>query len=1027
MTSNIQINFNEFQKLLTECFNSPNPQNQMKMNDMIITADLTEVLNFFQSQQMNSMFKCDPLLEILFVLFIEKMMKRQSKTVSIDHIKIIYFIIMSSDQHPLYHEKSLDRILELFKFSAGIIDIKDKFTMVNALLVELGNEIEKETKIRLSLKLLGIILAIKTNSEEFNVIYSTIYQILSKIATLSISKLLSEQKIAFIDIIVLSMKNLVFLIKHNINLKYSFDYQCHISDLIVPTLSFLLSQPVLFNLPSTNISTIKAVKYALKLILIIDMKFPQLIYLDASTVKNYHLKLVKHIVLNITSLIQSKKEMNDILNSQHNSLNYAIIFRMLIYLHHSLMNKIIMAQYSSDIFQLVTRMILPIMNTSTLLLKTNDQYNSLYYSIGSICDIEYARDVKETKKNKYDDVLSISMAMLKMIVDKYPVAVDVCNYIMNIFDKATEGNDIAFCLFVLCGMASKIKTTSALSAIVSKKLREQLPLLYKIELTEDNLLLNLFTCYCVDRYIFYLYSKTGKEVALTLSWLFNSIEQSHFSMMTFNELFIRAMKDENSKTFFSEFVSRKMPEIIENISITNDISYLDFVMLLVKKIIMSISIVDCKTSFCELIFENISKKINDEIEAATKEDISKGIGAKREQVISLCFKILDKLFITDKTQEKKYYITIESIICQKLLKWIYLIDKVSIEDNLIGVVSSYLDASKSITNDEMFSLLHVVVKIIKKNEGMPLNLYECVIKYILFSSSIQKEKYVTQDILAIYKKIVTLSKGTWQLEMMRNLLIANTFTMADEIGSNAIFDILSYTYESFWKLFSNIDYENQVNMALILTNINALLSAYYKNSQLIMDVINRNNTYQSFINAINSVIESTQYVFAKIYKPITFSLYSIVNHRIYKEDSRIILKIAFKCMASQLSTESSYYKEKYHVESNFVSQDDDDEEDINNEKKEDSDISHEINEIIDRTYYDTAFDEYFLFNKVVENFNNSYPEEYAALINSLNPEEKFCFGELLKTKRVQVKVDENKVIYPPRKIVKIKRERQVNN
>ena len=27
---------------------------------------------------------------------------------------------------------------------------------------------------------------------------------------------------------------------------------------------------------------------------------------------------------------------------------------------------------------------------------------------------------KETKKNKYDDVLSISMAMLKMIVDKYP-------------------------------------------------------------------------------------------------------------------------------------------------------------------------------------------------------------------------------------------------------------------------------------------------------------------------------------------------------------------------------------------------------------------------------------------------------------------------------------------------------------------------------------------------------------------------------------------------------------------------------
>ena len=263
--------------------------------------------------------------------------------------------------------------------------------------------------------------------------------------------------------------------------------------------------------------------------------------------------------------------------------------------------------------------------------------------------------------------------------------------------------------------------------------------------------------------------------------------------------------------------------------------------------------------------------------------------------------------------------------------------------------------------------------------------------------------------------------------MMRNLLIANTLAMADEIGSNAIFDILSYTYESFWKLFSNIDYENQVNMALILTNINALLSAYYKNSQLIMDVINRNNTYQSFINAINSVIESTQYVFAKIYKPITFSLYSIVNHRIYKEDSRIILKIAFKCMASQLSTESSYYKEKYHVESNFVSQDDDDEEDINNEKKEDSDISHEINEIIDRTYYDTAFDEYFLFNKVVENFNNSYPEEYAALINSLNPEEKFCFGELLKTKRVQVKVDENKVIYPPRKIVKIKRERQVNN
>ena len=1024
MTSNIQINFDEFQKLLTDCFKSPNPQNQMKMNDMLITADLSEVLNFFQTQQMNSTFKADPLLEILFVLFIEKMMKRQSISVSIAHIKIIYFIIMSSDQHPLYHEKSLDRILELFKFSAGIIDIKEKFTMVNALLVELGNEIEKETKIRLSLKLLGIILAIKTNTEEFDVIYSTIYQILSKIATLSISKLLSEQKIAFVDIIVLSLKNLVFLIKHNINLKYTFDYQCHINDLIVPTLSFLLSQPVLFNLPSTNISTIKAVKYALKLILIIDMKFPQLLYLDATIVQNYHLSLVKHIVINITSLIQSKKEMSDILNSQHNSLNYAIIFRMLIYLHYSLMNKIIMTQYSSDIFQLVTMMIFPIMNTSTLLLKSNDQYNSLYYSISSVCGVEYARD--EAKKNKFIDVLSISMAMLKMIVDKYPVASDVCKYIINIFDKATEANDIAFCLFILCGIASKIKTTSSLSDFVSRKLREQLPLLYKIEITEDNSLLNLFTCYCVDKYIFYLYSKTGNEVSLTLSWLFNTIKKSHFSMMTFNELFKRAMKEENSKTFFSEFVSRKMSEIIENISIMNDITYLDFVMLLVKKIIMSISTVDCKASFSELIFENIAKKIDEVLAAATKEDISKGIGEKRDQVISLCFKILDKLFIIDKSKDEKYYITIEKIICEKLLKWVNLIDKISIEDNLIGIVSSFLDASKQITNDEMFSLLHVVVKIIKKNEGMPLHLYECVIKYLLFSSSIQKEKYVITDILAIYKKIVNLNKGAWQLEMMRNLLIATTFTMADEIDSNSVFDILSYTYDSFWKLFSNIDYENQVSMALIFTNINALLSAYYKNSQLIMDVINRNNTYHSFINAINTAIESTQFVFSKIYKTITFSLYSIVNHRIYKDDSRIMLKIAFKCMASQLSTESSYLKEKYHVESNFVSPDED-EEDTHKEIKEDSELSHEINEIIDRTYYDAGFDEYFLFNKVIENFNNSYPEEYAALINSLNQEEKVCFGELLKTKRVAVKLDENNVIYPPRKIVKIKRDRRVNN
>lgn len=1018
------INLDKIEKMIQNVLSTPSKNNQIKINSILFHTNLNSLVSLFYEAVINKKFKDKEASELSLLLFIQRVVK-QKKKIEISEIfaqlKIFYLIIIgSSDTPTLFNKKSPLIALSILKKYLSKLDNNNLLSVCADLLKNLKEESKEINKIKPILMMIKTLLLVQDSRklENFNSIAEEIFEFL-KFLFLSIQiNCLSERNEMNNEIITLLIEDILFFIRHTQDAKNCIQYEIKMNEIIVFCLQLIASNGQKA-IEAEDASSMGC--FLLHFMVKVNKQYQNMLFRDFSITKGYHTEIIKNIV----QYLSNKKEILETSSTYQQSF-----IGLFSYLLQCFSNASLISQYQKDIYDFTTLILFPVINSCLKNDLSSSEINQEYYFY---LKRMIQKSSQTTKNNNNEgELLQVLVSLLRNIVNKYSnVDILICNYISNIMINQETNNEILiFSLFVVCSLSSHIKKSETLSNVILTLLNKKFPLLLSLPIIKNNSInsIHVFICLTIESFLLSLYSKSQNEFLLLLSYLYENVVNSNYCVFSLNALLKESNKNNNS-ILLESFIDQHLLEIINNIHQIQTNSYLDFIASLVHTKISKISQISEKINHYQLIFEKISEKIFDELSFVTvmypKENENLNMS------LSKSFNILRLLFDID-PENISFYYEIESIICSKLAIFMKNVQKIKHEEDIIDLVICLLNKKKDITNEFLFNVLSNLPLVIKKNKEFSENIFELINLFIIRSNSNQKKKYCENTIMRIYKKEKqSISKDGISL----NLMMGSYLLLSNDINEQNVYEILKICFKQFSSLSDSMVNnkeslleKNVLEVSYFFSLLSLLFSGYIHYPETIMSIINKNNSFDSFIEIVKEFIMNLSFSFPKMNKMILISLCFIINHLYYPYDTEKFVYLAFILLSRQLKEESLSLKEKNRAELEKGLLDEDYVETKNTEEQYSQNYL-EMQKLVEKVKFnELGFDEFMLFKHSLEIYQSKYPNEFNTnFVMTLSDKDKNTLQSLLHTTRVKIIDDHQTVLFQPRKIVTIKRPNLMND
>ena len=1010
---NTSVNLDKIEKMIQNVLSAPSKENQAKINSILFHTNLNSLVSLFYEAVINKKFKGKETSELSLLLFIQRVLK-QKKKIEISEIfpnlKIFYLIILNSSYSTtLFNKKSILIALSILKKYLLKLDNNNLLVVCGDLLKNFKEESKEISKIKPILMMLKTLLLVQDNRmlENFNSIAEEIFDFLKFLFLSMKINCLCEKNELNNEIITILIEDILFFIGHTKDEKNYIDYEIKMNEIIVFCLKLIASngQKAIEGDDNFNLGC-----FLLHFLVKMNRKYQNILFVDFSITKGYHTEIIKNIVQYLT---KTKEVLESSCSYQQSFIG---IFS---YLSQCFSNPSLISQYQKDIYDFTTLILFPVINSclkSELSPSEIDQEYFFYLK-------RIIQKSSETTNNNEGELLQVTVSLLKMIVNKYNnVDILICNYISNIMLNQETSNEILiFSLFILCALSSHIQKSETLSTIILSLLNKKFPLILSLPIISNNSInpLHVFVCITIESFLLSLYSNSKNEFLLLLSFLYENVANSNYCVLSLNALIKESNKNQNS-SLLESFIDQHLLKIVTNVHQIQTNSYLNFIISLVKTKISKISKISEKINYYQLIFEKISEKIFDELSFVTL--MYPRENENLNMRISKSFHILRLLFDID-PENVSYYYEVESIICSKLAIFMKSVQKIKHEDDIIDLVICLLDKKKDITNGFLFNILTNLPLVIKKNKEFSENIFELINLFLIRSNSEQKKNHCENTIIRIYKKEKqTISKDGISL----NLMMGSYLLLSNDIKEQNVYEILHICFKQFSSLSYGIVNNNEsllekniLEVTYFFSLLSLFFSGYIHYPETTMSIINKNNSFDSFIEIVKEFITSLSFSFPKMNKMILISLCFIINHLYYPYDTVKFIYLAFILLSRQQKEESLSLKEKNRAELEKGLLDEDYKEKITKEQYSENYL--EMQKLVDKVkFHELGFDEFMLFKHSLGLYQSKYPDEFNTnFIMKLNEKDKITLESLLHTTRVKIIDNHQTVLFQPRKIVTI--------
>ena len=737
---------------------------------------------------------------------------------------------------------------------------------------------------------------------------------------------------------------------------------------------------------------------------------------------------------------------------------------------------------SQDVISLSIEIVVPLIDialTSYDVVNCCDNYEIIHYHFINNIFNTYTpvNAVKETKS----DLLIILSSFLKRMLSLYGCYLHqtICYYI-----NTLSHSDNVY-LYLLCLLRNTLISTATTNDIVFPLLNEKLQMNIQ---QHSPLYNNVYFWLFIDNYFIYFYLQFNKETFhKLLQFISNSVvninvHNNQLGIITLTNitknLFSKKKNNINALPLQAPLLCNEMIKFYNNnitriidtfVNVHNENAITVFYTLILKVINKNIVVGDTSDDKCIaklicFVINHLSVKVNATI---TTHSLNKNKSKQHNehQLIFTMFSLLKLLIV----KNEKYVNSndndnnIETIMFEYIFDTLQYVNYISFENEIIDLMNTFIQCRKRISNITYITkLLPHVNQLIRKENEFNKNVFQLLISIIQYITDEQKDimfnstnsnsgnSSSTGFIYKVYHRVLNNNSNYKETFMIKSFII-KLITTYNNITELTITKILTTSFDALLNALTSFNKQNitlissTFNIELyqtihnILYDICIILYSFFSYAQDVMNAINRNNMFYTFVNAVNTFIKGVRnykWMNVTLSKMIIIGMINVVNRSYYHNDSWMLFNIAYEMMLIVYDIKVMEIKAKEggvrSLRGGYKENDDDN--GVNGDKEvnvnDDMKIVNEVNAIVDIAKFNSnVIDEFECFKSCAELLKQNYPNEYnGVFIASMKDNGGIeRYNNILHTKKVKIELDtidinnNDKYIYLPRRIVTFKR------
>ena len=805
--------------------------------------------------------------------------------------------------------------------------------------------------------------------------------------------------------------------------------------------------------------------------------------IDKTSIEN-HNQMIKIILANLEWIILNKYsyliriEASNI-NTEFPDYNYTLLISfMFIYLKRILGKKIFINEYTSQFNLLFKNILLPLLLVTEEEERTaldNDTVNDYLIDMNDIIYENRQKNIKSQIggliRKFFEKNISCNNFMIKYTIN---LIYFLFQETKNLCDKNLINENDIFILLIKAFNKDKIISTLFLVLNIFNKIdkfnkEQNYDLLDNVFRNIFNIIENSDNIYplfqyqiiiFISNYSIKLYLEENLIFEKTIKYLYealfntecllisNSAADAIQKIFEYNsdleetEEIISSDKEENKKNKINNIkytlirlacdFSTKFEEQILKTEVSNFFDVLSQIIISFEKI---------ENNFFRNIFVNICQRIKSEAEINLKnifivqkgeeneeeEKGKKNYYNKHEMLINKCFNII-KILIENKA---------------------FVFNNYDLIENSLKPLIDYMENPKRIKFDEdIIYILYLLMKQRQKVIGIGFNLIKHLYKYINKCGSLYIEVYQLLDLYLSYGTNQILMNKTWykgifdafmsgikrdkyDKGILYTCMIIQTWIIHCKNLPN---DFLSVLIEQIFKNISVIidNFNDTDDISKDINNfvgyVSTIFSGLINYENIIIPFLREYYNEKALKNWLKIIISQNDVIFEYEIKILIYSICFIIKKEIFKNENYYFIYLGLDLLKCQ--TRNSKYqlkqKTKKILNINFIEDEEDNEdnnkEEDNEEEDEEDNELKEMKLILEKTSNPIKdIDEFKFFSDTLQFLKNNKNEVYLKWENSLNQEQKDKIMNIISTKRIDIRINDDNNMKVARRIVSIKR------
>ncbi len=945
-------------------------------------------------------------------------------TQNLNELTYIIYEFMWKSEDTIKSKSINDIIIQSFKITIKQKSKKENNQLLNIII----NDLNKLTELSIPTcyKILQILkYFLKNNKIDFNTEKAnSIILILNGVLNFIIDNLKNLQEEIFIENINLFKILLEISI---IGIKYDLFYELYQSEnnyfiFLQKTLINILEN--IDNLQIKNngnlmnlISSILTFKRKIiKLFIILFLKDPfSFIYL---------IDVFKFTIIylnNLTNSFNVKEKIKNIGIEENNDLFLKYIKVILIFVNVVLKQRIkeINELFKENAFNFIEKILLVFIDFELTKNEISDLENEIDKETFLILKEENSNENNKKKINFYQSIFSISLSLIKEIIDIYPFILEL---IFNLSFNLINNNKLYLGYFLMIQFLN-LNTNIDISNYINNNIEMILKNVYNANIDNSET-----TIYVIINFLYFfnqIIMNDEDNYIKCLYYLYNNIQCDSIKIRKNSSIKLCLMIKEAKK---KELICDKITNFIHSISydlinklINNNEEYINF---LLNGFENYIFIND--GTFLFSLLKVITIRINKEFNTNNN---------KSDILLNSCFNLLIQLF-SNEIYNKTLIYSLNDIIDIFLQNITPLLQYIEINnfDEQIFIILYYLlkDNIQYHKIEEILKILNYIPDYISKSNFMSNSIFKLL--NLIIDKNIKDSK-CNNYLQNIFNQILYFNYKKQETSLIKIFILLQCFVYSNNNLSQEFISKIS-TYAFNFIVESNNQEKSIYYFNTIFTLISFIFSLFKNYHTIIMDIINSN--FHNFIKKIEicfnfeisfNIIQS---------KFILFSLCNLINQDYFKINTFIFIRLCFKLISQILLKEKNLNREKQNklIKSNFIQNEDEDDDDDLFET--DNEFDYELNEI-NQLYSNEDniitkwknIDEFKIFSECYYLYYNKNKDIIEKeLLMKMRENEKRKIFNLLHTNRIesknyennknQIKFNENGGI--PRKIIRIKKK-----